>query len=160
MNQSIKNCPQEILRVPYKTSSLHHQSSDYQLSRNMEENPTYSQRDDCQIFDSQSLCRYSNLPRPKSFPVISRQQELIKLLINISPDYRQHITIVEGVDGIGKTEMVLKAAHICCNSQNINFDISIPKFDIPQFEAIMRLLFSRLSKKLILLFTKHPKYLK
>ena len=86
--------------------------------------------------DYQPPCRYTNVPPSSSLEFISRQNELKKLLINISPDYRQHITVVEGHDGVGKTELVLKAADLCCNVKDIDFDIQIPRFDAIIFTSI------------------------
>jgi hypothetical protein len=67
--------------------------------------------------------------------------ELEKLLINISPNYRQHITVVEGIDGVGKTELILKAVDICCNAKDkdIDFDIEIPRFEAIIFTSIKQL---------------------
>jgi hypothetical protein len=83
-----------------------------------------------------SPCYYNNLPPLNSSQFISRKTELEKLLINISPDYRQHITVVEGIDGVGKTELVLKAAYTCCKAKDSDFDIEIPRFDAIIFTSI------------------------
>ena len=95
----------------------------------------FSQEKNCKL-DDQHSCRYNNLPRLSSLSFISRQTELEKLLINISSNYRQHITVVEGIDGVGKTELVLKAAHLCCNAKDIDLNIQIPRFDAIIFTSI------------------------
>jgi hypothetical protein len=56
---------------------------------------------------------YSNLPHRKCAQFIGRKEKLRELLKHISPSYRQHIAIVEGIGGVGKTELVLEAAYLC-----------------------------------------------
>lgn len=92
--------------------------------------------ENCQKLDNDVFCHYLNFPLQKSLQLISRKTELEKLLINISPNYRQHITVLEGRDGVGKTELILKAIDICCNAQNIDFEIEIPRFEAIIFTSI------------------------
>lgn len=80
-------------------------------------------------------CLFSNLPPAEHSEFIGRETELEKLLKHISPDYRQHITVVDGIGGIGKTSLVLKAANLCQNpSQKPKY---LSNITIPQFEAII-----------------------
>ena len=73
--------------------------------------------------------------------LIGRETELKKLLKHISPDYRQHITVVNGIGGIGKTSLVLEAASLCQNSREkpkYLSNLKIPKFDAIIFVSIKK----------------------
>ncbi|MEL6579064.1 MAG: toll/interleukin-1 receptor domain-containing protein, partial [Cyanobacteria bacterium J06621_12] len=67
--------------------------------------------------------------------LIGRKKELKKLLECISPNYRKYITEVDGIGGLGKTALVLEAAHICKEAKE-----GSSKFlnqEIPVFDAII-----------------------
>jgi LuxR family glucitol operon transcriptional activator len=75
---------------------------------------------------------YCNLPHRNYSKFIGRTSELQQLLKQISPNYRQHIAIVEGIGGVGKTALVLETAYLCWEfkqNQIIQTDIRIPIFD-------------------------------
>jgi len=76
-----------------------------------------------------SLC---NLPHGNYSYFIGRTEEKRRLLEFISPEYRQHITIVQGIGGVGKTSLVLETAHQCWDAKN-NQSVT----DIPIFDAII-----------------------
>ncbi|MEL6438721.1 MAG: ATP-binding protein [Cyanobacteria bacterium J06621_8] len=63
--------------------------------------------------------------------LIGREENIKQLLEYIAPKYTQHITIVQGIGGIGKTSLVLEAAYQCLEArQNQNgTNTSIPTFD-------------------------------
>jgi len=80
---------------------------------------------------------YHNLPNFKYHQLIGREAELKSIFEYISPKYRQHITIVDGIDGIGKTSLVLAAANMCLNSDNFaDADIEVPKFEAIIFTSV------------------------
>jgi hypothetical protein len=68
----------------------------------------------CYSNSSDILC---NLPRRDYSSLIDRDENLTELLRYVSPNYRQHITIVEGIGGVGKTALVLEAAYLCCEAK-------------------------------------------
>ncbi|MEM8719078.1 MAG: ATP-binding protein [Cyanobacteria bacterium P01_G01_bin.39] len=71
-----------------------------------------------------------NLPHRDYSQFIGREQELQQLLEYISPEYRQHMTVVQGIGGMGKTSLVIEAAYRCWEAkQQNNPDPSIPIFD-------------------------------
>lgn len=74
---------------------------------------------------------YCNLPHPDYPKFIGRETEFQQLLKHINLKYRQHIAIVEGIGGVGKTALVLKAAHLCwqVKQKQIKADADIPIFD-------------------------------
>ena len=72
---------------------------------------------------------------------IGRTQELQNLLKHISPKYRQHITTVYGINGIGKTSLVLRAAYLCqTKNKKPEFlaHINIPKFEEVIFVSLKK----------------------
>jgi Trypsin-like peptidase domain/AAA ATPase domain len=74
-----------------------------------------------------------NLPVKTNNEFIGRKSEIRQLLEYLSPTYRQHIIVVSGIGGIGKTALVIEAAYRCLESkQNYGDD---PK--TPIFEAII-----------------------
>jgi hypothetical protein len=84
-----------------------------------------------------------NLPQRTYGRFVGRELEIGKLLSTISQDYRQHIIIVDGVAGIGKTSLVLKVAYKCLLANSINNkereyyqDIKIPTFDCIIFVSL------------------------
>ncbi|MEM8719077.1 MAG: ATP-binding protein [Cyanobacteria bacterium P01_G01_bin.39] len=73
--------------------------------------------------------------------LIGRETELKKLLRYVSSDYRQHITVVNGVDGIGKTALVSKVANLCqnyCQKPKYLSSIKTPKFVAVIFVSIKK----------------------
>ena len=53
----------------------------------------------------------------------------------ISPSYRQHINIVDGIGGVGKTALVLEAAHKCRDTRDSGDELVAS--EIPIFDAII-----------------------
>ena len=75
---------------------------------------------------------FCKLP-PRDYPkFIGRKSELNQLLRYISPEYRQHITVVDGLGGVGKTALVLEAAYLCLAAENHE-----PRPKTPSFDAII-----------------------
>jgi LuxR family glucitol operon transcriptional activator len=99
------------------------------LGLNLEEIADFSVEND----DNLSSPKFCNLPRKDYSKFIGRDEELKQLLQYISPNYRQHITVVEGIGGVGKTALVLEAAYRCCEVKNKEQVDS----DIPSFDAII-----------------------
>lgn len=84
---------------------------------------------------------YSNIFLSDFTDFIGRTQELQNLLKHISPKYRQHITIVDGIDGIGKTSLVLQAAYLCQTKNKkpeLFAHINIPKFEEVIFVSLKK----------------------
>jgi hypothetical protein len=73
---------------------------------------------------------YCNLPHKTYSNFIGRQEEIAQLLTRISPNYRQHISVVRGIGGVGKTALVMEVAHKCWNAKkNGSKDPNQPIFD-------------------------------
>ncbi len=73
---------------------------------------------------------YCNLPHKTYTNFIGREEEIAELLTRISPEYRQHISVVRGIGGVGKTALVMEVAHKCWSAKkNGNNDSNIPIFD-------------------------------
>jgi Trypsin-like peptidase domain/NB-ARC domain len=62
----------------------------------------------------------SNLPRRSYQDFVGRETAISQLLEYISPSYRQHIIVVDGIAGIGKTSLVVKAAYRCLLAKQID----------------------------------------
>jgi hypothetical protein len=77
-----------------------------------------------------------NLPQKTYKKFIGRSVEIKKLIRCISPDYRQHITEVRGIGGIGKTALVIEAAYRCLEAKR-NLDPTSDRKKIPTFDAII-----------------------
>jgi SEFIR domain/NB-ARC domain len=77
--------------------------------------------------------RYCNLPRKNNSQFIGRQTETLELFARLSQDYRQHIHVVRGIGGIGKTALVIEVAHQCWNAKKNGDELS----NIPFFDAII-----------------------
>jgi NB-ARC domain len=58
-----------------------------------------------------------NLPKVAYQKFIGRETEIKLLSEYISPQYRQHIIVIDGDPGIGKTALALKVAHRCYQPQ-------------------------------------------
>jgi SEFIR domain/Effector-associated domain 7/NB-ARC domain len=74
-----------------------------------------------------------NLPRKSYVNFVGRKEEIIELLRRISPEYRQHINVVRGIGGVGKTALVLEVAYKCWTAKKNGIIIQ----GIPVFEAII-----------------------
>jgi hypothetical protein len=74
-----------------------------------------------------------NLPRKSYEEFVGRKEEITELLRRISLEYRQHINVVRGIGGVGKTALVLEVAHQCWKAKKDNSN----KQDIPVFDAII-----------------------
>lgn len=72
---------------------------------------------------------YRDYPR-----FIGREKELKELLTYISPNYRQHITVVSGIGGVGKTALVLEVSYLCLEATKYD-GIEIPEFDVIIFTS-------------------------
>jgi hypothetical protein len=73
--------------------------------------------------------KYCNLPNRKQEDFIGRKQEISKLLKQISPSHRQHINVVRGIGGVGKTALAVEVAHQCWEAKITGGSQSIPIFD-------------------------------
>ncbi|MCG8368088.1 MAG: toll/interleukin-1 receptor domain-containing protein [Pseudanabaenales cyanobacterium] len=94
------------------------------------------ERDEFQeILDPQNTLH--NLKGRDYFEFIGRRSELAKLLKHISPSYRQHITVVDGIGGVGKTALVLEVAYWCLDAKNNTFKSIDLDIEIPEFDAII-----------------------
>jgi hypothetical protein len=73
---------------------------------------------------------YCNLPHKNHNNFVGRREELAHLLTKLLPEYRQHIHVVRGIGGIGKTALVVEVAHQCWNAKkNGDKESTIPIFD-------------------------------
>jgi hypothetical protein len=71
-----------------------------------------------------------NLPSKTYGKFFGRREEINHLLSKISPDYRQHISVIMGIGGVGKTALALEVAYRCLEAKKSkNKDINIPIFD-------------------------------
>ncbi len=71
-----------------------------------------------------------NLPRGRYNNFIGRKKEIRELLDRISPNYRQHINVVRGIGGVGKTSLVIEVASQCWQAKKDGrIDDCIPVFD-------------------------------
>jgi hypothetical protein len=77
---------------------------------------------------NKSLC---NLPQPDYPEFIGREQEIRSLMEFLSPHKRRYVTTVYGIGGVGKTALVLQAAHLCWNHKHN------PSSPYPRFDAII-----------------------
>jgi hypothetical protein len=98
--------------------------------------PTLPNRDRRQSFEASSetidlktreLC---NLSRKSYRDFIGRESEIAELLNRISPNYRQHINVVRGIGGVGKTALVTEVAYQCWEAKKTaSNNPTIPIFD-------------------------------
>jgi TPR repeat protein len=79
--------------------------------------------------DSLSQPFYCNLPSREYPEFIGRKLELKRLLELISLNHRAPIISVDGVGGVGKTALVLEAAHLCKEAKNSQYPSNAPIFD-------------------------------
>ena len=85
-----------------------------------------------------SALSLSNLPTRNYHKFIGRDSELKQLLEYISTSYRQHIIVIDGTAGIGKTALVLKAAYTCLQTkQNENSCGQHKIINTPTFDSIV-----------------------
>jgi hypothetical protein len=77
---------------------------------------------------------FLNLPRRNYIDFIGRDNEMSELIKRVSPGYRQHITVVQGIGGVGKTALVVEMAYQCWDA-NLNRDSNNSNY--PVFEAII-----------------------
>jgi hypothetical protein len=74
--------------------------------------------------------KHCNLPRKSYLDFVGRKEEIAELIRRISPEYRQHINVVKGIGGVGKTALVLEVAYQCWSAkENPNDNLGIPIFD-------------------------------
>jgi AAA ATPase domain/Trypsin-like peptidase domain len=78
----------------------------------------------------------SNLPSRSYDRFIGRRSEIKQLLEYISPSHRQHMIVVDGNTGIGKTSLVTKVAYQCLQEQQ-DRQSNLNSPDIPTFDAII-----------------------
>jgi tetratricopeptide (TPR) repeat protein len=73
---------------------------------------------------------HCNLPRGRYNNFVGRKQEILELLKRISPNYRQHVNVVAGIGGVGKTSLVIEVANRCWQAKKDGrIDDRIPIFD-------------------------------
>lgn len=76
----------------------------------------------------------SSLPRyHKDF--IGQQEPLAQLLEQLSCDRPAHLISVEGIGGVGKTTLVLEAAHLCQKAMQAGGSSSFPNFELIIFAS-------------------------
>jgi SEFIR domain/AAA ATPase domain len=101
--------------------------------------PTLPTRDRRQSFEASSETNNLRTKEPcnlshKSYrDFIGREPEIVELLKRISPNYRQHINVVRGIGGVGKTALVTEVAHQCWEAKKTDSNNS----NIPIFDAII-----------------------
>jgi tetratricopeptide (TPR) repeat protein len=81
-----------------------------------------------------------NLPKRECITFIGRRQELTRLLKLLSFEHSAHLISIDGVGGVGKTTLVLEAAHMCLQASMTPPGSVAPTFEgtpIPTFEAII-----------------------
>jgi SEFIR domain len=83
-----------------------------------------------QSFPRQIFC---NLPHRSYDRFIGREAEIARLLERISPNYRQHMNVVKGIGGVGKTALTVEVAYRCLEAQASE----ARDRNIPTFEAII-----------------------
>lgn len=82
---------------------------------------------------NKELC---NLPHKSRNKFIGRRKEIDELLMRISDNYRQHLTVLKGIGGVGKTALVLEVAYRCWDAkENNNTTQNIPIFDAIIFSS-------------------------
>ena len=74
-----------------------------------------------------------NLPRKSYGDFIGRKEEIAEILKRISPQYRQHITVVSGIGGVGKTALAIEVASLCWDAKKNRHNTE----NIPVFDAII-----------------------
>lgn len=77
--------------------------------------------------------RYNNLPRVPHTQFIGRSAELEQLLKFLHLDYPRPIIRIDGLDGSGKTALVLEAAYLCLEAKYNKRKINAPIFDATIF---------------------------
>jgi ATP-dependent Clp protease ATP-binding subunit ClpA len=83
---------------------------------------------------------YENLPRRECTTFIGRRQELARLLQLLSFEKAANLISVDGVGGVGKTTLVLEAAHMSLQVSMMQPGSGQQTFEgtaIPSFEAII-----------------------
>lgn len=85
-----------------------------------------------QIWGPVQVCTIpNNLPRPNYSEFIGRQEELKTLLKLLAPESGAHLIMVDGIGGVGKTALVVKAAYHCLQlSRGGATDPYEPLFDV------------------------------
>ncbi len=87
-----------------------------------------------------SIHIYENLPRRECTTFIGRRQELARLLQLLSFEKAANLISVDGVGGVGKTTLVLEAAHMSLQASMMQPGSGQQIFEgtaIPSFEAII-----------------------
>lgn len=74
-----------------------------------------------------------NLPAREHTELIGREAEMAHLLVLLSSRYGAHLISVDGIGGVGKTALVLEAAHQCWQASTGE----VPNSKVPTFEAII-----------------------
>ncbi len=110
----------------------------YEICRRLELNLEYIAADfattESSAIDSLQSSSLCNLPHRNYSQLIGREEKIQELLRYISPKYRQHMTIVQGIGGIGKTSLVIEAAYRCWEAKKNKNDCEL---NIPIFDAII-----------------------
>ncbi len=94
------------------------------------EAPSNKSTESSNNYESEQPKELCNLPRKSYVDFIGRRDEITKILERISPQYRQHITVISGIGGVGKTALAVEVASRCWNAKKNggNSNGSIPIF--------------------------------
>jgi alkylated DNA nucleotide flippase Atl1 len=73
----------------------------------------------------------NNLPAPTYTEFFGREAEIKLLLQRLAPQHAAHFITIDGIGGVGKTALILKAAYLCLEASQQNL------YDATKFDAII-----------------------